>query len=118
MISVSSVALVHLVLWHISPFLDDRFNETASAQGTEIESQQQDEWGHCGKGSSGTEGSFEVRIVDGTNDRIAEIYWECPHNGSNKLTKRKVKEGYDITFTGFSIPSGPLGNGQINVRED
>ena len=54
----------------------------------------------------------------GSNEKIAEIYWDCPYIGNNKLTKKFVKDGYDVSFNGFSIPSGPLGKGQINVRED
>ena len=120
MISVSiCVALVHLVPWQISPFLDNRFQETMSAQGTKIESKQQHEWGHSGRENSpsGTEGSFEIHL-DGSGEKIAEIYWDCPYIGSNKLEKRYVKADYDVSFNGFSIPSGPLGNGTINVRED
>ena len=52
------------------------------------------------------------------NEKIAEIYWDCPFIGDNKLEKRYVKEGYDVSFDGFSIPSGALGKGRINVRED
>jgi hypothetical protein len=43
------------------------------------------------------------------------IYWDCPYIGDNKLEKRDVKAGYDISFDGFSIPSGHLGKGKINV---
>jgi len=66
---------------------------------------------------SGTEGSFDVHLKDG-DEKIAKIYWDCPYTGSNKLQKHDVKEGYDISFDGFSIPSGALGKGKINVRED
>jgi hypothetical protein len=69
------------------------------------------------KTPSGTEGTFEVHL-DGTNERIAVIYWDCPYIGSNKIEKRNVKAGYDISWDGFSIPSGALGNGRINVRKD
>jgi hypothetical protein len=58
-----------------------------------------------------------VHLADG-DEKIAEIYWDCPWSGSNKLTKRYVKPGYDVSFDGFSIPSGALGKGTINVRED
>ena len=77
------------------------------------------QWGHCGRENSpsGTEGSFEVHL-DGSGEKIAEIYWDCPYIGSNKLEKRYVKEGYDISLNGFSIPSGALGKGTINVRVD
>jgi hypothetical protein len=51
-------------------------------------------------------------------EKIAEIYWDCPYIGDNKLEKRYVKPDYDISFDGFSIPTGPLGKGTINVRED
>ncbi|KAI0251457.1 aegerolysin type hemolysin [Lactifluus subvellereus] len=99
--------------------INNPYNETASAQGTKIPSKDQYEWGHCGRENSpsGTEGSFEVRLVE-TDEKIAEIYWDCPYIGNNKLEKRNVKEGYDISFDGFSIPSGALGKGTINVRED
>jgi hypothetical protein len=56
--------------------------------------------------------------VEGSNEKIAEIYWSCPYIGSNKLEKRYVKEGYDISLNDFSIPSGALGKGTISVRED
>ncbi|KAI0251465.1 aegerolysin type hemolysin [Lactifluus subvellereus] len=95
------------------------YNETVSAQGTKIQSKDQHEWGHCGREASptGTEGSFEVRLEE-SNEKIAEIYWDCPFVGDNKLEKRYVQEGYDISFDGFSIPSSALGKGTINVRED
>ncbi|KAF8057391.1 hypothetical protein FPV67DRAFT_1456029 [Lyophyllum atratum] len=92
---------------------------TASAQGTKITSKGVHEFGHCGGESSpfGTEGSFEVQLGD-TGEKIAEVYWDCPYTGSNKLTKHDVKAGYDISFDGFSVASGPLGKGTISVRED
>ncbi|KAF8334421.1 hypothetical protein F5887DRAFT_650716 [Amanita rubescens] len=77
------------------------YNETMSAQGTKIE----------GKGS------FEVHL-EGSGEMIAKIYWDCPYIGDNKLEKRYVMGGYDVSFNGFNIPSGPLGGGTINVRED
>ena len=99
--------------------LGDPYNETASAQGTKIESKDEHEWGHCGRENSpsGTEGSFEVHLEE-SGEKIAKIYWDCPYIGSNKLEKHDVKTDYDISFDGFSIPSGPLGEGNINVRED
>jgi hypothetical protein len=99
--------------------LDNRFQETASAQGTKIPGGNQYEWGHSGRQNSpsGTEGIFEVHL-DGSGEKIAEIYWVCPYIGSNKIEKRYIKEGYDVSIDGFSIPSGALGNGRINVRED
>ena len=103
----------------LDKFLDDKYKNTVSPQGTKIESKEQHEWGHCGRENSptGTEGSFEVRL-DGSNEKIAEIYWDCPYIGSNKLEKRYVKGGYEVSFNGFSIPSGALGDGTISVRED
>ena len=103
----------------LDKFLDDRFKETVSAQGTKIEGQKQHEWGHSGRENSpsGTEGSFEVHL-DGGGEKIAEIYWDCPYIGSNKIEKRYVKNGYDVSLNGFSVPSGPLGHGTINIRED
>ena len=103
----------------LDKFLDNRFNETVSAQGTRIESHKQHEWGHCGRENSpsGTEGSFDV-YLDGGGEKIATIYWDCPYIGSNKIEKRYVKNGYDVSWDGFRIPSGPLGHGTINVRED
>jgi hypothetical protein len=97
--------------------LENRFTETASAQGTNITSKEQHTWGHCGRqnSTSGTEGSFEVRL---NGALIAEIYWDCPYIGSNKIGKRNVKSGYDVSFDNFSVPSGPLGEGIINIRED
>jgi hypothetical protein len=56
--------------------------------------------------------------LEGSGERIAKIYWDCPYIGGNKLEKRYVMEGYDVSLNGFSIPSGPLGKGTINVRED
>jgi len=108
----------HPPWWQISP-LENPFNETSSAQGTKIPGKGQNEWGHCGRQNSpsGTEGSFEVRLAD-SNERIAEIYWDCPYIGSNQLVKKYVKPGYDVSFDHFSIPSGELGKGIINVRED
>lgn len=99
--------------------LDNPYNETASAQGTKIDSMDEHVWGHCGRQNSpsGTEGSFEVHL-EGSGEKIAEIYWDCPYIGSNKLEKRYVKENYDISFNDFSVPSGPLGKGRINVRVD
>jgi len=99
--------------------INNRFNETGSAQGTKIPGGDEHEWGHSGRQNSpsGTEGIFEVQL-EGSNEKIAEIYWSCPYIGSNKLEKRYVKAGYDISFDGFSIPSGELGRGKINVRED
>ncbi|KAH0837751.1 hypothetical protein J3R83DRAFT_5926 [Lanmaoa asiatica] len=90
-----------------------------SAQGTKIPDKGEHEWGHCGRASSpsGTEGSFEVHI-DESNEKIAEIYWDCPYIGENQLGKRYVKDGYDISFDGFNIPSGALGKGKISVLED
>jgi len=99
--------------------LGNPYNETASAQGTKIEGKGEHEWGHCGRENSpsGTEGSFEVHL-EGSGEKIAKIYWDCPYIGDNKLQKHDVKEGYDVSFDDFSIPSGPLGKGKINVRED
>lgn len=87
-----------------------------SAQGTVITGKDQFEWGHCGRESSpsGTEGSFDV-VLDETGEKIAEIYWDCPYIGDNKLEKRYVNEGYLVALDGFSIPSGALGKGTITV---
>lgn len=100
-------------------FPDDVYKETQSAQGTKITSKGQYEWGHCGRENSpsGTEGSFEVHFED-SDEKIAEIYWDCPWSGANQISKRWVKDGYDVSFDGFSIPSGELGVGTIAVRED
>ncbi|KIJ61827.1 hypothetical protein HYDPIDRAFT_169438 [Hydnomerulius pinastri MD-312] len=102
--------------------INNRFNETSSAQGTEIARRTEYEWGHCGRESSpsGTEGSFKVeeKKSDGSKETIAEIYWDCPYIGSNKLQKTYVKDGYDVSFDGFSIPDGALGEGKINIRVD
>ncbi|KAF8334424.1 aegerolysin type hemolysin [Amanita rubescens] len=94
------------------------YHETVSAQGTRIGSRGEHEWGHCGReGSpSGTEGSFEVHL-EGSGEKIAKIYWNCPYIGGNKVEKRDLKRGYDISLDGFSS-SGALGKGRINVRED
>ncbi|KAF8057434.1 aegerolysin type hemolysin [Lyophyllum atratum] len=99
--------------------INDPYTETNSAQGTKITSKGDHEFGHCGRENSptGTEGSFEVHLSD-TGEKIAKIYWDCPYTGSNKLTKHDLKAGYDISFDGFSVPSGPLGKGTISVRED
>lgn len=117
MILVSRI-LFHSINWQIS-LLENPYNETASAQGTQIEGKAEFEWGHCGRQASptGTEGSFEVYLA-GTNERIAQIYWDCPFIGSNKIEKRYVKPGYLISTEGFSIPSGALGKGTISVLED
>jgi hypothetical protein len=56
--------------------------------------------------------------LEGSGEKIAAIYWDCPYIGSNKLEKRYVKPGYDVSLNNFSIPSGALGKGEINVRED
>ncbi|KJA14257.1 hypothetical protein HYPSUDRAFT_208850 [Hypholoma sublateritium FD-334 SS-4] len=72
------------------------FNETQSAQGIKIPSKGDHEWGHCGRESSpsGTEGIFEIRLEEG-NEKLAEIYWDCPWSGSNSISKTWVKEGYN-----------------------
>ena len=54
----------------------------------------------------------------GNNERIAEIYWDCPWSGKNEVVKRFVKPGYIVAIDGFSIPSGPLGKGTISILED
>jgi hypothetical protein len=97
--------------------LENRFKETASAQGTNITSKEEHAWGHTRRENTptGTEGTFEVR-QDG--ELIAEIYWDCPYIGPNKIEKRNVKSGYDVSFDNFSFPSGSLGEGIINIRED
>ncbi|KDR71457.1 hypothetical protein GALMADRAFT_143730 [Galerina marginata CBS 339.88] len=99
--------------------INDAYNETASAQGTKVQSKGAHEWGHCGRENSpsGTEGSFEVHL-EGSGEKIAEIYWSCPYIGSNVLEKRYIKSGYDISVEDFSVPSGALGNGKITIRED
>jgi len=57
--------------------------------------------------------------LDQTGEKIADIYWDCPYIGDNKLKKRNVKPGYQITFSDtFSIPSGALGKGTISVGLD
>lgn len=88
-----------------------------SAQGTSVPGKGDHEWGHSGRESSpsGTEGYFDI-MLDG--EKIGKVYWDCPWSGSNKIQKHDVKSGYSIEFDGFSIPSGALGKGQINVRED
>jgi len=58
---------------------------------------------------SGTEGIFKVHL-DGRNEKIAEIYWDCPYIGGNKLQKRYAKADYDIS-DGFS-PLWCLGQGK------
>lgn len=90
-----------------------------SAQGTQIPSKDESEWGHCGRASSptGTEGYFDVQL-EGSGERIATIYWDCPYIGSNKLETQDVKAGYIVSINGFNIPSGPLGKGTITVIED
>jgi hypothetical protein len=97
--------------------IKNRFKETASAQGTNITSKEEHAWGHTRRENTptGTEGTFEVR-QDG--ELIAEIYWDCPYIGPNKIEKRNVKSGYDVSFDNFSFPSGSLGEGIINIRED
>ena len=99
--------------------LGHRFNETQSAQGRVIPSQRDFEWGHCGRGSSpsGTEGSFEVHI-SGTNQKVGEVYWDCPYMGHNKVISRNMTAGFDISFENFRIPDGALGKGRISIRRD
>jgi len=99
--------------------IKDPYNEIHGTQGTKIVSQGEHEWGHCGRNSSptGTEGIFEV-LLESTGDRIGEIYWDCPFFGSNRIVKRTVAPGYDISVEGFSIPSGPLRTGTITVRAE
>jgi hypothetical protein len=115
------ISLHHSLPCQISA-LDDRFNETSSAQGTKIEGQKEYEWGHSGRENSpsGTEGSFEVRLTkDGKDgDLIGKVYWDCPYIGKNTLSKSDVKNDYEISFEGFSIPNGALGKGKINIRKD
>ena len=111
--------LHYILLLFIDESLDDPYNETVSAQGTKITSKEQFEWGHSGRENSpsGTEGIFEIHL-DGSGEKVAEIYWDCPWSGSNKIEKRFVKEGYLVSVDGFSIPSGALGKGTISVLED
>lgn len=115
---VSASILLHSLNQQISP-LASPYTETASAQGTKIAGKNEFAWGHSGRENSpsGTEGTFEVLLAD-TNEKIAEIYWDCPWAGSNEVVKRYVKPGYSISLEGFSISSGALGKGQITVRED
>ena len=108
----------HPPRWQISS-LDNRFNEIATPDRTNIPGEQQNEWGSCGWQATptGTEGSFEVHLADG-DEKIAEVYWDCPYMGSNnQIVKRYVKPGYDVSFDGFNM-SGALGNGNINVQEN
>ena len=58
-----------------------------------------------------------MRLAE-NNEKIAEIYWDCPWSGSNKIDKRFVKQGYLVAIDGFSIPSGALGKGTISVLQD
>jgi len=99
--------------------LDNPYNDTSEAGGTRIASMAQHGWGHCGRDGSpsGTEGSFQV-LLHGNDEKIAEIYWESPFSGSNKLEKRYVKSGYSISFDGFNFSSGPLRDGTISIRVD
>ena len=99
--------------------LGHRFNETTSAQGRVIGSHRDFEWGHCGRENSpsGTEGSFEVRF-SGTNQKIGEVYWDCPYIGDNRVISHNMTAGYDISIDNFSIPDGALGKGRISIRQD
>jgi len=99
--------------------INDPFVETGSPQGTRIANDGEYEWGHSGRQSSptGTEGSFEIYLEEG-DEKIGRVAWDCPYIGSNKLTKHDLKQGYDISFDGFSDSTGPLGKGKINVRKD
>ena len=92
-----------------------------SAQGTKITSKAQFEWGHCGRESSpsGTEGTFEIHL-DGTGEKIAEIYWDCPwaSGAANRVEKKYVKDGYFVSVEGFQTSGPHLGTGTISVLED
>lgn len=91
-----------------------------SVQGTKVKSRDQFEWGHCGLENSptGTEGSVEIRL-DESDEKIAEIYWDCPWSSSaNTLTKKYVKDGYYVAIEGFSTSSGALNKGTITILKD
>jgi len=67
-------------------------------------------------GESQMKGTFELEVhLEGSGEKIAEIYWDCPYLGSNKLAKPYVREGYDISIDGFNTRSGPLGKATITV---
>jgi len=89
-----------------------------SVQGKTISPKTELEWGHCGRQNSpsGTEGSFEI-LLD--NERIAEIYWDCPWGaGSNQLKTRFVKKNYHVSFDGFADDNdSALGKGLIVILD-
>jgi hypothetical protein len=56
--------------------------------------------------------------IKGTNELIAELYWNCPYSGRNDISRRYVRPGYLLGIDGFGICSGALGKGRISLLED
>lgn len=67
----------------------------------------------CGRENSwsGTEGEFD--IFDG-NDRVCQVYWDCPYTGDNKLNARYVKDKW-FPMVPAICTSGSIGSQTITI---
>ena len=87
--------------------------------GTEIKSKQSYTVYSCGRKNSpsGTEGTATVSDKKNQGNRIADIYWDCPYSGRNKLEKRKANKDWLVDVPAV-LPDGAIGHVTVKFRKD
>jgi len=87
--------------------------------GTEIKSKQSYTIYSCGRENlpSGTEGTVAVSDKKKDGNRIADIYWDCPYTGRNKLEKPKANKDWLVDVP-TALPDGAIGHVAVKFRKD
>ena len=100
---------------------DDKDNEVKPGDviGTEIKSKESYTIYSCGRENSpsGTEGTVTVSDKQEDGNRIADIYWDCPYTGRNKLEKRKANKHWLVDVPTV-LPDGAIGHVAVKFRKD